>query len=279
MRAGVPARQLEAAETSEMELLTGPGVRTAAAIGRADAPQAPAAGLADGLVSAAGLAGGPGSEEELADGLVSAVGLAGGRGSEEELAAGRVLAAELADVPGSEAARTDRSPVQDQQRDPLQGLQRDPQQDRDLRHGLRGCTGQLEEDFRGGGFRPGHGGFHGGRGGFHGGGRGGFRGGFHGGGRGGFRGGGRGGGRRSDFRLKHEIILLGHLNNGVGLYRFVYNGGETTYVGVIAQEVQKVMPQAVSRGRDGYLRVFYDKLGVKFQTYHHWITSGGRIPP
>lgn len=146
MRAGVPARQLEAAETSEMELLTGPGVRTAAAIGRADAPQAPAAGLADGLVSAAGLAGGPGSEEELADGLVSAVGLAGGRGSEEELAAGRVLAAELADVPGSEAARTDRSPVQDQQRDPLQGLQRDPQQDRDLRHGLRGCTGQLEED-------------------------------------------------------------------------------------------------------------------------------------
>ena len=103
-------------------------------------------------------------------------------------------------------------------------------------------------------------------------------GGFHG-GRGGFRGGGRGGGRRSDFRLKHEIILLGHLNNGLGFYRFVYNGGEKAYVGVIAQEVQRVIPQAVVRGRDGYLRVFYDKAGLKFQTYDQWVASGARVPP
>ena len=128
------------------------------------------------------------------------------------------------------------------------------------------------------GFRPGgYGGFHGGRGGFRGGFHGG-RGGFHG-GRGGFRGGGRGGGRRSDFRLKHEIILLGHLNNGLGFYRFVYNGGEKAYVGVIAQEVQKVIPQAVVRDRDGYLRVFYNKVGLKFQTYDQWIASGARVPP
>jgi hypothetical protein len=129
---------------------------------------------------------------------------------------------------------------------------------------------------RGGVYRRG-GGFHGGRGGFRGGFHGG-RGGFHG-GRGGFRGGGRGGGRRSDFRLKHEIILLGHLNNGLGFYRFVYNGGEKAYVGVIAQEVQRVIPQAVVRGRDGYLRVFYDKAGLKFQTYDQWIASGARVPP
>jgi hypothetical protein len=103
-------------------------------------------------------------------------------------------------------------------------------------------------------------------------------GGFHG-GRGGFRGGGRGGGRRSDFRLKHEIILLSHLNNGLGFYRFVYNGGEKAYVGVIAQEVQRVIPQAVVRGRDGYLRIFYDKVGLKFQTYDQWIASGARVPP
>lgn len=133
------------------------------------------------------------------------------------------------------------------------------------------------------GFRPGHGGFHGGRGGLHDA-RGGFhggRGGFHG-ARGGFRGGGRGGfrggGRRSDFRLKHDILLLGHINNGLGFYRFVYNGGETAYVGVIAQEVQTVMPKAVVRDRDGYLKVLYDKLGVKFETYDHWIASGARIP-
>jgi hypothetical protein len=103
-----------------------------------------------------------------------------------------------------------------------------------------------------GGYRGGHHAFrrggHGGFRGFHGG-RGGFRGGFHG-GRGGFRGGGfRGGGRRSDLRLKHEITLLGHLNNGVGFYRFIYNGGRKAYVGVIAQEVQTVMPDAVARGR------------------------------
>jgi hypothetical protein len=46
----------------------------------------------------------------------------------------------------------------------------------------------------------------------------------------------------------------------------------------MAQEVQAVMPQAVARDRDGYLTVFYDKLGVTFQTYDHWIASGARVP-
>jgi Protein of unknown function (DUF3300) len=124
-----------------------------------------------------------------------------------------------------------------------------------------------------GGFGGGHGGF-GGRGGFGGGGRS-FGGGGFGGGRGG---GGRGGGRRSDMRLKHDIVLLGHLDNGLGYYRFVYNGGRTSYVGVMAQEVQTVMPKAVVRDRDGYLEVLYDRLGVKFETYDHWIASGARIP-
>jgi hypothetical protein len=34
----------------------------------------------------------------------------------------------------------------------------------------------------------------------------------------------------------------------------------------------------VTRGRDGYLRVDYEKLGVKFQTYQHWIAEGSRLP-
>ena len=46
----------------------------------------------------------------------------------------------------------------------------------------------------------------------------------------------------------------------------------------MAQEVQAVMPKAVVRDHDGYLRVFYDKLGVKFQTYEQWIASGARVP-
>jgi Protein of unknown function (DUF3300)/Chaperone of endosialidase len=91
-------------------------------------------------------------------------------------------------------------------------------------------------------------------------------------------GGGRGGGRRSDIALKHDIHLLGRLDNGLGFYRFSYSGSNKAYVGVIAQEVQAVMPSAVERGRDGYLQVFYHKLGVPFQTYNQWITSGAHVP-
>jgi hypothetical protein len=79
-------------------------------------------------------------------------------------------------------------------------------------------------------------------------------------------------------RLKHDIVLLGRNDDGLGFYRFTYNSGHTAHVGVIAQEVQSVMPEAVVRGRDGYLRVFYDKLGLKFQTYDAWIASGAGIP-
>ncbi|HLX14248.1 MAG TPA: DUF3300 domain-containing protein [Bradyrhizobium sp.] len=99
-------------------------------------------------------------------------------------------------------------------------------------------------------------------------------GGFRGGG-GGFRG---GGGRRSDIALKHDIVLLGHLANGLGYYRFSYLGSDKAYVGVIAQEVQALRPEAVTRGRDGYFRVYYEKLGLKFQSYRDWVASGAHIP-
>jgi hypothetical protein len=98
------------------------------------------------------------------------------------------------------------------------------------------------------------------------------------GGGGGGRGGGGGGGRRSDARLKHDIVFLDRLGNGIGLYRFVYKGDDKAFVGVLAQEVQSVMPEAVRRARDGYLRVSYDKLGVKFESHDEWIASGGRLP-
>lgn len=84
--------------------------------------------------------------------------------------------------------------------------------------------------------------------------------------------------RRSDMVLKHDIALLGHLDNGLGFYRFTYNGSEKAHVGVMAQEVQTIMPAAVVRGSDGYLRVFYDELGVKFQTYDRWVASGAHVP-
>ena len=111
-----------------------------------------------------------------------------------------------------------------------------------------------------------------------GGGGGGMRGGGGGGMRGGGGGGRGGGGRRSDIRLKHDITLLGYLDDGLGFYRFSYNGSDKAYVGVMAQEVRQLVPEAVVRGRDGYLRVYYDQLGVTFESYTHWLGSGAQVP-
>jgi Protein of unknown function (DUF3300)/Chaperone of endosialidase len=119
---------------------------------------------------------------------------------------------------------------------------------------------------RGGGGRPAHYG-------------GGGRGGGHvsrGGGRGGGGGGRGGGGRRSDIRLKDDIVPLVQLNNGLELYRFRYKGNDrTAYVGVMAQEVQQIEPSAVWRDHDGYLMVDYDRIGVKFMTWKEWLARTG----
>ena len=131
------------------------------------------------------------------------------------------------------------------------------------------------ESFASAGVARGGGGFHGGGGGFSGGGGRGGGGGFAGGGGG--RGGG-GGGRRSDIALKHDVSLLGVLDNGLGYYRFSYLGSAKAYVGVIAQEVQRLMPRAVTRGADGYLRVDYRSLGIRFLTYRDWLAANSPIP-
>jgi hypothetical protein len=73
--------------------------------------------------------------------------------------------------------------------------------------------------------------------------------------------------------------MLGRLDNGLGLYRFSYNGSNKVYVGVMAQEVQAVMPQAVVRGSDGYLRVYYERLGLRMQSWNEWVAGGRKIPP
>lgn len=78
--------------------------------------------------------------------------------------------------------------------------------------------------------------------------------------------------------MKHDVVLLGYLDNGLGYYRFAYLGSSRAYVGVIAQEVQTILPEAVIRGRDGYLRVYYEKLGIKLRTYKEWLIDGARIP-
>ena len=82
----------------------------------------------------------------------------------------------------------------------------------------------------------------------------------------------------SDMPLKHDIVLLGRLNDGLGYYRFVYNGGDTAYVGVMAQEVQTVLPEAVTRGVDGYMRVSYDRLGLPFEPMTSGWRTGAHLP-
>jgi polysaccharide export outer membrane protein len=82
----------------------------------------------------------------------------------------------------------------------------------------------------------------------------------------------------SDIRLKRDISKLGELDNGLWLYRFRYLWSDTYYVGVMAQEVERVVPEAVVRDADGYLRVNYDRLGLRFVTWDEWL-AGQRIAP
>jgi hypothetical protein len=76
----------------------------------------------------------------------------------------------------------------------------------------------------------------------------------------------------SDVRLKRDIIPVGEAS-GLGLYRYRYLWSDTAYVGVMAQEVAAVMPEAVQRGADGYLRVNYSRLGLRLQTWDEWVAA------
>jgi hypothetical protein len=80
----------------------------------------------------------------------------------------------------------------------------------------------------------------------------------------------------SDIRLKEGITLLRHLPSGIGLYRYRYKSGTQAYVGVMAQEVAGFVPAAVVLGDDGFLRVNYDKLGLRLTTWDDWKASGGQ---
>jgi outer membrane immunogenic protein len=75
----------------------------------------------------------------------------------------------------------------------------------------------------------------------------------------------------SDVRLKRDITLLGRLDDGLGLYSFRYLWSDTVYVGVMAQEVALIHPDAIVRARlDNYLRVDYSRLGLKLMTLPEW---------
>lgn len=75
----------------------------------------------------------------------------------------------------------------------------------------------------------------------------------------------------SDARLKRDIAQVGRLSNGLRLYRYRYLWSDVEYVGVMAQEVRLLMPDAVVVGADGFLRVDYGRLGIGMITWRAWL--------
>ncbi len=74
----------------------------------------------------------------------------------------------------------------------------------------------------------------------------------------------------SDAHVKQYVAGAGTLPDGLKLYKFKYLWDETEYVGVMAQDVMKVRPDAVSVGEDGYYRVNYAKMGIRMMTTDEW---------
>lgn len=76
--------------------------------------------------------------------------------------------------------------------------------------------------------------------------------------------------KTSDIRLKRDITQVGRLDNGIELYSFRYLWSDRIYVGVMAQQVAAIVPEAVVMEPTGYLAVYYDRLGLKMQTLEQW---------
>lgn len=63
----------------------------------------------------------------------------------------------------------------------------------------------------------------------------------------------------SDRRLKEDIKEVGALPSGLKTYEYRYKGEPQKFVGVMADEVREVFPDAVSE-QDGFLQVDYSKI-------------------
>ncbi|MGB3864532.1 MAG: caspase family protein [Xanthobacteraceae bacterium] len=79
----------------------------------------------------------------------------------------------------------------------------------------------------------------------------------------------------SDARLKTDIVPLVRTRGGFQLYRYRYIGDDTSYVGVMAQDIARQVPAAVSIAEDGYWQVDYGLLGIEFLAYRDWVKSHG----
>jgi hypothetical protein len=78
----------------------------------------------------------------------------------------------------------------------------------------------------------------------------------------------------SDRRLKTDIVQVGLLRAGIPLYRFRYLGRDEVFVGVMAQDVLPVVPEAVTTDASGFMRVDYQRLGMRMMTLAEWEAGG-----
>jgi hypothetical protein len=78
-------------------------------------------------------------------------------------------------------------------------------------------------------------------------------------------GGGGGGGGWSDRRLKRDIVRLGASPSGLPIYAFQYVWGGPRFVGVMAQDLLRLRPDAVRLDESGYYKVDYARIDVEMR--------------
>jgi muramidase (phage lysozyme) len=87
----------------------------------------------------------------------------------------------------------------------------------------------------------------------------------------------------SDVRLKEDIKRVGTAHNGLPIYTFKYKGDDTeqTHIGYMAQDVEKVHPEAVGESH-GFKTVDYDKASEPAHKYAGGVvgnSEGGAVMP
>jgi len=68
----------------------------------------------------------------------------------------------------------------------------------------------------------------------------------------------------SDRRLKENIVKMGTLKNGLNVYKYNYLGEKTKHLGVMADEVAELLPEALGPVINGYNTVDYSKIEMRF---------------
>ena len=69
----------------------------------------------------------------------------------------------------------------------------------------------------------------------------------------------------SDRKVKENIKKIGESISGLGIYKFNYIGQAKQYIGAMADEVLKVVPEAVVTMENGFMGVRYDLIDVNFK--------------